>query len=294
MSAIFEDTFLLTIILIVISTLIIAFIKRVHIDKSLKGFKDNFVHVFMMDKSELSGKLDVANTGMELLYKITDSKKVSNEMSYIIYKAEYTNIALLARYAKDMNDKNSRRRKKQMKRAYHPNIPRRIGRGINNFFRTLKDAMMDIFSQLSGKFTTLSGANTAVTQSSVYTAKVNQELVNSMDSSYDPILEKYIGNVVVAEAKYGDEQFKVTGVLKDYTAKYYELWDADLSIDGTVDRCDVLLPTATCKIRHVGEQVERFNLMDMSFDIKKYDRYIKSLTSRRTLKKRNKDGRLAK
>ena len=293
MNAIFEDTFLLTILLIVVSTLIIAFIKRVHIDKSLKGFKDDFVNVFMMDKSKIAGKLDVANTGIELLYNIDDGRDDNDGMSYIIYKTEYVSISFIARYAKDMNDRNRKRRKKQMKRSYHPNIFRRMGRGINNFFRTLKDAMMDIFTQLSGKISSAS-TNQAVGQSSAYTKKINQELVNTVDTSYDPILEKYIGNVVVAEVKYGEEFFKATGVLKDYTAKYYELWDVDLSVDGEDARCDVLLPTSTCKIRHVGEQMERFSFKDMSFDIKKYDRYIKSLTSRKTLKKRGKDGRLGK
>ena len=293
MSTILENSFLFTIILIVVSTLMIAFIKRVHIDKSLKGFRDDFVHVFMMDKAKISGKLDVANTGIELLYNTADCDQKTGEMSYIIYKAEYPKIAFFARYARDMNEKNRKRRKKQMKRAYHPNIIRKTGRGINNFFRTINDAIMDIASQISGKLSAAS-PNTAATQSSAYTKKINQELVNSMDTSFDPILEKYIGNVVVAEAAYGGETFKAAGVLKNYTAKYYELWDVDLNIDGTDARCDVLLPTATCKIRHVGEQLDRFSLSDLSFDIKKYDRYIKSLTSRKTLKKRGENGRLGK
>lgn len=294
MTAIFEDTFLLTIILIVLSTLIIAFIKRVHIDKSLKGFKDDFVNVFMHDKQISAGKLDVANTGIELIYKTSKDNIVDNELSYIIYKTEYTKIALIARYAKDMNERNKHRRVRAMKKAYHPNLLRKILRGINNFFRTLKDALMDIFTQISGKFTTLNEGNAAVGQSTTYTKKINQELINTMDSSYDPILEKYIGNVVIAEVTYGDALFKVTGVLKDYSSKYYELWDVDLSVDDLNERCDVLIPVATSKIRHVGEQVERFNLMDMNFDIRNYNRYIKSLTSRKTLKKRNKDGRLGK
>jgi hypothetical protein len=291
MNAIFEDTFLLTIILIVLSTLIIAFIKRVHIDKSLKGFRDDFVNVIRHDKSMLRGKLDVKNTGLELLYKVDSDDQNHSELSYIIYKAEYPAVAYIARYAKDMNAKNAKRRLKAMKRAYHPNIFRKIGRGINNFFRTIKDALMDIFTQLSGKITSMSG-NTAVTQSSSYTTKINQELVNTMDTSYDPILEKYIGNVVVAEVKQGEELFKVTGVLKEYTAKYYELWDVDLPGDNDTERCDILLPTATSRVRHVGEQVPKFNLKELSFDVKGYDRHLKKLTSRKTLKKRNKDGRL--
>ena len=293
MNAIFEDTFLLTILLIVLSTLVIAFIKRVHIDKSLKGFRDDFVTVVMHDKRTLCGKLDVKNTGMELLYKMDGDDRDHSELSYIIYKAEYPTVAYIARYAKDMNQKNAKRRQKAMKRAYHPNILRKIGRGINNFFRTIKDALMDIFTQLSGKITSMSG-NAAVTQSSSYTTKVNQELVNTMDTSYDPILEKYIGNVVVAEAKQGEESFKVTGVLKEYTAKYYELWDVDLLGDDAAERCDILLPTAASKVRHVGEQVQKFNLKEMSFDVKKYDSYLKKLTSRKTLKNRNDDGRLGK
>ena len=191
-----------------------------------------------------------------------------------------------------MNEKNWKRRMKDMKRAYHPNIIRRLGRGINNFFRTLKDALMDIFTQISGKITA-SGASSTIAQSQTYTKKINQELINTMDSSYDPILEKYIGNVVVAEVSQGEKVFKLSGVLKDYTAKYYEIWDADLPDDEGLLRCDLLLPTAGCKVRHVGERVSKFNLKEMSFDIKKYDRHLKKLTSRKTRKLRNNDGRLA-
>jgi hypothetical protein len=191
-----------------------------------------------------------------------------------------------------MNEKNHTRRARTMKKAYHPSFMRRLGRSINNFFRTIKDAMMDIFTQLSGKLTSISGENSMVNKSTSYTKKINQELVSAMDSSYDPILEKYIGNVVVAEVTYDDSLIKMTGVLKDYTAKYYEIWDVDLSVDDTEERCDVLLPAATCKIRHTGEMVEKFNLMDMTFDIKKYNKYLKSLTSRKTRNKRNQEGRL--
>jgi hypothetical protein len=294
MRSLFEDTFLFTIVLIVLSTLIIAFIKRVHIDRLLKGFRDDFVNVFLQDKSIYAGKFDVANTGMEVVYKMEEKLSTLGELSYIIYKSEYNNIAFIVRYEKDMGSKNKNARHKQMKRAYHPTIIRKAGRGINNFFRTLKDALMDIFTQLSGKMATINEGNTAVTQSTVYTKKINQELVNTMDSSYDSILEKYIGNVVVAETKYDNKDLKITGVLKDYSSKYYEIWDVDLSIDGKGERCDVLLPTATSKIRHVGEQVEKFNLMDLNFDIRKYNRYLRGLTSRRTLKRRNKEGRLEK
>jgi hypothetical protein len=292
MTALFEDTFFITILFIIVSTLIIAFIKRVHVDKTLKEFKDDFVHLFMHDKSQKAGKLDVANTGMEILYKTTNENQHLGEMSYILYRAEYSKIAFIARYAKDMNEKNRVCRTRTMKKAYHPHLLRRMGRSINNFFRTIKDAMMDIFTQLSGKLTSISGENSVINKSSSYTKKINQELVSTMDSSYDPILEKYIGNVVVAEVTYGDSLTKVTGVLKDYTAKYYEIWDVDLTVDDTKERCDVLLPAATCKIRHIGERVEKFDLIDMTFDIKKYNRYLKSLTSRKTINKRNRDGRL--
>ena len=80
MNAVFEDTFLLTIILIVVSTLIIAFIKKVHIDKSLKGFRDDYVHTVMHDKTVISGKLDVKNTGIELLFRENEAIGENGEM----------------------------------------------------------------------------------------------------------------------------------------------------------------------------------------------------------------------
>ncbi len=292
MNAILQDTFLLTIIIIVASTLIIATIRRVHIDRCLKGYEDDMVRIFLHDGTKIAGKLDAASTGLELLYQINDADETNGQMSYILYKEEYSKIALLVRYYGDMNDKNLKRRNRAMIRAYHPGPWQRFMRHIGNFFKTIKDAIMEIFTQLSGKLKSVGDTGAVYAGQEKYAKQLNKELVDIMDSEYNPILEKYIGNVVVVDAKMGDKIQKLTGVLKDYTSQYIEIWDVDLPMDNDHRRCDILVPTAFGRVRHVGEMVEQFNLMDLSFDIRRYKKTVRSLTRRGTLKRRQDNGRL--
>ena len=292
MNAILQDTFLLTILIIITSTLIIATIRRVHIDRCLKGFEDDMVRIYIHDGSRLAGKLDAASTGLELLYHIDDENVAEGQMSYILYKEEYGKIALLVRYYQDMNEKNLRRRNRAMLRAYHPGMVQRLIRHLGNFFKTIKDAIMEIFTQLSGKLKSVGDSGSIYAGQEKYAKKLNKELVEIMDSEYNPILERYIGNVVVVDAKIGTETHKLTGVLKDYTSQYIEIWDVDLPMDHDHRRCDILVPTATGRVRHVGEMVQEFNLMTMSFDINKYKKSVKRMTRRGTLKRRKADGRL--
>lgn len=279
----FEDTFLLTILIIVLSTFVIAFIRRIHVDRCLKEFRNDYVVITLKDGRILEGKLDTANTGIELIFPVHDAN-LSNGMSYIMYKDEYPQIQLISRYHDQMDPRNAKSRSRALQRAYHPGIFQRTRRHISNFFKTLKDAMMEIFTQLSGKIK--SGGTGMYAGQEKYAQKVNQELVDMMDSSYNPLLEKYIGNYVIAESIQGSEPIQYRGILKDYTAHYIELWNVEMPTDNDeISLCDILLPVHSGKIRHVGERVDKFNLKNMNYSIQQYTSHFRRQNRRRNRKK---------
>ena len=56
---------------------------------------------------------------------------------------------------------------------------------------------------------------------------MKQDLMSSAGTSYEPLLEKYIGHKVVLEMIAGDKICKYPGVLKGYTAEFIEIMDVD-------------------------------------------------------------------
>ena len=57
--------------------------------------------------------------------------------------------------------------------------------------------------------------------------KMKNEVYDLIETSYEPLLEDYIGVRVILELKKGDNWIKYNGVLKDYTAEFIELIDVN-------------------------------------------------------------------
>ena len=63
-----DNALTITIIFIVSSTIVAAFIRRLKRDKCLKDFSDYMVTVAQTSGKTIHGKLRVENTGLELIY----------------------------------------------------------------------------------------------------------------------------------------------------------------------------------------------------------------------------------
>jgi hypothetical protein len=84
---------------------------------------------------------------------------------------------------------------------------------------------------------------------------MKQELKVSMETAYEPLLERHIGKKVVLELTKGDKIFEYQGILKDYTVGFIELMDVDYRIkeDQPVRKADLVVPRGYGIIRHLGE-----------------------------------------
>ena len=249
------DTFTITIVFIILSTVVAAFIRRKSRDKCLKDFSHDLVTLEDTTGKLIWGKLRVENTGLELIYPTKQDKNGHDETSYILYKYEYSNIQALIRFHNELSEGGKKEREKELKRTYHPKFLRRLKRKIQNVFKTVKDSVMEVVNLLISQAKRTTPAGAMLTSQDKYISQIKQELTGSMGTSFEPLLERYIGNRVVIELIKGEKIFKYTGVLKDYTAEFIEVMDVDYRVkeDQPVKMADIVVLRKYGIIRHLGE-----------------------------------------
>ena len=246
----------ITIIFIVLATVVAAFIRRRSRDKCLKDYSRNMVTLEETSGKTIWGRLRVENTGLEFVYPTRhEDKEGHNEMSYILYKHEYPNIAALIRYYDELSERNKKEREKELKRTYHPGLMRRLKRKIQNVFKTVKDSVMEVVNLLMSQAKKATPAGAVLSSQDKYVSQMKQELMSSVGTSYEPLLERYIGNRVVLELIKGDKIFEYCGVLKEYTAEFIEVMDVNYKVkeDQPARKADLVVLRKYGIIRHLGE-----------------------------------------
>ncbi len=250
------DTLTITIIFIVLATFVGAFIKRRSRDKCLKDFSGFMVTLEKADRKTIWGKLRIENTGLEMVYEnLHKDDQGHDEASYILYKAEYSNIQALVRFHDQLSTDDRARRDSDLARTYHPGFFRRLGRKVKNIFKTIRDSVVEVVNVLlsHAKKTTPSGA--MLTSQDKYVSQMKQELISSVTTAYEPLLERHIGRKVVLEQVKADKVVEFTGVLKDYTSEFIELMDVDYATSGTdaLRKADIVTLRTCGIVRHLAE-----------------------------------------
>jgi hypothetical protein len=246
----------ITIIFIILATAVGAFIRRRKRDKCLKDFGNNMVTLEETSGKTIWGKLRVENTGLEFVYRTKHEDEQGHyETSYILYKYEYPNMAALVRYHDELSERNKKARQRELKKTYHPTLLRRIKRKISNVFKTIRDSVMEVINLLISLAKKATPAGTVLASQDKYVSQMKQELMGSMGTSYEPLLERYIGNRVVLELIRADTIFEYCGVLKEYTADFIEVMDIDYKAkeDQPPRKADLVVLRKYGVIRHLGE-----------------------------------------
>ena len=246
----------ITIIFIVLSTVVAAFIRRRSRDKCLKDFSETIVTLEETGSKIIWGKLNVENTGLEFIYpEKHEDKEGHDETSYILYKYEYPNIAALIRFHDQLSESNKGKREKELNRTYHPGLLRRLKRKIQNAFKTVRDSVMEVLNMLISQAKRASPAGAVLTSQDKYVSQMKQELMGSVGTSFEPLLERYIGHKVVLELAKGDKIFEYCGVLKEYTAEFIEIMDVNYKAkeDEPAKKADLVVLRKYGVVRHLGE-----------------------------------------
>lgn len=253
------DVTAITIIFIVLSALVAIFVRRVTRDRCLKNFAGNTVTLERVDDLTISGRLSVENTGLEFVFSGEDVKKESDhgpiKTSYLLYKSEYPHIQVLVRYHDKLSDKNQQRRERELKRIYHPGPHRRCRRSIKNIFKTLRDSVMEIINIVISQAQKRGPAGAVMTSQDKYVNQMKTSLTGTVGTSYEPLLERYIGHRVVTQVSRGDQTLEVCGILKEYTADFVEIMDVDYAPqpEQPAQKADLIIPRTRGIVRHLGE-----------------------------------------
>ena len=247
------DTFLITIIFIALCTIVGAFVKGKSRDRCLIDFKNNNVSLEMKDGKKIWGRLCVEHTGMELLYE-KDYQNADGhfEKSYILYKSEFSNIELIVRYQDQLTDKEKTARRKILDGYYKPNIKYSLKRKLKNFFNVVQDAMIEVFNLFMGRIKTATPAGAVLSSQDKYVSKMQQQLISTTNTSYEPLLEKYIGKKVVIKMMRKDKAVEYPGILKDYSIDFIEILDVEYKESENKRTADIIAPRSLAFVRHLG------------------------------------------
>ena len=251
-----DAAFYITILFIGLSTFVGMIIKKLHRDKCLKDFAGYMVTLEKKDGKDVWGKLRVENTGIELAYPETQTDTDGHlEASYIVYKFEFPNIAAFVRYHDGLSDEGKKKRQRDLERTYHPGMLRRARRKTQNFFKTIRDAVVEIMNLLISKAKKTGAASGTLNSQGKHVTQMKQDLIGSVGTSYEPLLERYIGHKVVLEVIKGDRIVECAGVLKDYTAEFIEVMDVDYkkNEDAPVRKADIVVLRKLGIVRHLAE-----------------------------------------
>jgi hypothetical protein len=124
-----------------------------------------------------------------------------------------------------------------------------------NVFRTVRDSVVEIVNLVISQAKKATPAGKVLTSQDKYVSQMKQELMGSAGTSFEPLLERYIGHKVVLELIKADKILEYCGVLKEYSAEFIEMMDVDYAIkqDEPTRKADLVVPRKHSLIRHLGE-----------------------------------------
>lgn len=246
----------ITIIFIIVAAGIGAFVRRRSRDKCLLDFSGFTANLEDAAGKTIWGRLRVENTGLEFIYaQAHKDADGHDETSYILYKHEYGSIAALVRYHDQLSDVNKTKREKELQRTYHPGFRRRLKRKTLNVFRTIRDSILEVVNLLISQAKKASPASKMLSNQDRYVTQMKSELIGSVGTSFEPLLEKYIGHKVVLEMMRGDKMIEYCGILKEYTAEFVEIMNIDYRLDDSspARKADLVVPRKLGTVRHLAE-----------------------------------------
>lgn len=217
-------SFILTLVVILLGTLIGSYLRSSAKDRCLKDFDKFHITVEKKNGRVAWGEMQLTPTGFELVYRSDAQDDKHLETSYVVYKDEYGDIQAIYRYAQDLSEENKWRRDRELRRTFHPGLWRRYKRSLRNFFSTATDSLGDAIGFMIGR-ARKPAAQLITDTSQTYLTSIGKNIIGYAGTNYDPLLERYVGSRVVIEVVEDEEVHEHVGVLKEYSADFLELLD---------------------------------------------------------------------
>ncbi len=217
-------SFIITIGLIFLAALLGAYFRSMVKDRCLENWEGFHITLEMANGKLIWGVLHLETSGMELGYETTVQDEKHIESSYLLYNSEFKDIQALYRYADSLSEERKLRRARDVERSFHPGPIARLGRGLRIFLGTATDSLNEVIGVVLGRVQK-SGGRYLSTQGTTALGKLGGQVVGQAGTTYDPLLERYIGQRVVAELAEGNEVHEHVGVFKNYSTDFIEILD---------------------------------------------------------------------
>jgi len=216
---------LITLAVIFLVTLVGSALRGMRTDRCLRDFDEFQVTVERAGRRPVYGRMCLAPTGFELSYRVEVlDEQMHTESSYVYYSAEYASIVGIYRYVDELTPENRERRDRAWRVAFRPNLPRRLWRKFTNFVNTATDSLVEAFSLVLGR-AQVAGQKPILTQGERKISGLTKDVLGAVGTSFDPLLERLMGQEVVVELVREKGTVEYVGILKSYTADFLEILD---------------------------------------------------------------------
>jgi len=250
------DPFTITFLFILAAAIVAVFVRGRKRDKCLRDLSGDPVMLVLTDGRHVRGRLTVESTGLELYHETPQANAEGHiERSMIVYKNEFGLIHLLWRFCDELDPAESRRRQRQLRRTHHPGLLRRTGRRMMNVLRTLRDSLMEVLNLVLARAQRTAHLGRVLSGQEKYVTQIQGQIVESVTTSYEPLLERHIGRSVLVEVQGDPGPVEYVGILKEYTADFVELLDVPCpGPPGQPSRtADLVVPRSGGIVRHLAE-----------------------------------------
>lgn len=220
----FDFSFLVTLLLIFVVTMAGGWLHTRRKDPCLSDFEDFHITLELKNNKIVWGTLQLAPTGLELIYRGTVQDEAHLESSYVLYAEEYAGIQAIFRYADMLTDERKKLREKDIQRAFHPGPFWVLLRQLKNLIRTATEALNEALSLIIGRVRRPAGRYISDTGES-YLKKLGSNIIGHVGGAYDPLLERFIGRKVVIEIVEDGQVHEHVGIFKNYSADFLEILD---------------------------------------------------------------------
>ncbi|MCD6160128.1 MAG: hypothetical protein J7J09_05855 [Kosmotoga sp.] len=212
----------ITIIVIFVTAIIVAYLKATWRDRCLKDMEKFPVILILKDGKAVWGTLELESSGLLLRYSKPHKSGSHFETGFILYRTEYASIKTIYRIPADL-DEAQRRRRELRTFSSKSGLLVTVRKTVRNFFAAVRDAIVESMKLLIGQVTPKSSV---LSGKEKYVNKMGESFVDYIGNSYDPLLEKLIGKRVVYERFENDAWQEYTGILKNYTKDFIEIINA--------------------------------------------------------------------
>ncbi len=273
-------SFIITLGVIVLATLVGAWLRSRHKDRCLTDFSGYHVTVERKNNRVIWGDMRLQPTGFELVYRSDVQDEGHMETSYVYYKDEYGDIQAIYRYARDLTPELQARRARSVEKALHPGILRRSRRSMRNFLSTAADSFSEALTMTLGRVRR-KGAALMTDTSQSYLRGISKDVIGYVGTSFDPLLERFVGTRVVVEVVEDEEIHEHAGMLKEYSADFLEILDVyyplpqEVKLSGKTDfqiadKVTITLEDKQLRIHNLADQpqyLERIEVGEQSTEL---------------------------